>query len=278
MRVVPPLSDPWIDDTVSIVIGTEETESAPRYDALITRLRHLDASNRTPVSIKKEDHVDKATALMLCHNFSQLPVMQNERNIEGVISWRTIGEAVALGRTPKQVSKCMETEVSVLPEEMPLTEAIDAIIQHEFIMVKLHDGRIGGPVTSADLAGRYHSLTVPFLLVSEIESSIRKILSRHAEVKDLQDAKYGDDDRTVEKPEDLTFGEYITVLSFDSVWSKLALGIDKSVVADMLQKVRKARNDIMHFHPDDDNEETESTLIFLRSAARLFEKISRSVT
>lgn len=273
LQTTPELSEPWIDGIVSISLAQAGEQEAPRYEALIARLGHLDAANQTPVSIKRDQKIDAATALMLRHDFSQIPVMRNERDIDGVISWRTIGEAIALGGTPEFVRECMETKVRILKPDIPLTDAIDEIVRNEFVMVRSKDNLILGPVTTTDLAGRYHALAEPFLLISQIESSIRRILDAHASVAALKAAKFGDDDRDVKRPEDLTFSEYKTALSNDAVWQKLGLKLDKSEVLAIIEEVRVARNDIMHFHPDDNG---EGTVGVLRNAAQALEKIAKA--
>ncbi len=273
LRTSPDLSEPWIDGSVSISLAPAGEQEAPRYEALIARLGHLDAANQSPVSVGRDQAIGVATALMLRHDFSQLPVMRNERDIEGVISWRTIGEAIALGGTPEFVRDCMERKVRTLKPDIPLTDAIDEIVRHEFVMVQTADNRILGPVTTTDLADRYHALAEPFLLISQIESSIRRILDAHASVDALKSAKFGGDDRDVQRPEDLTFSEYKTALSNDAVWPKLRLKLDKSEVLAILEEVRVARNDIMHFHPDDN---AEGTVEVLRNAAQALEKIAKA--
>lgn len=272
LRTIPDLSEPWIDGSVNISLAPAG-EQEPRYEALIARLGHLDAANQRPVSVKRDHALGIATALMLRHDYSQLPVMRNEREIEGVISWRAIGESIALGGAPEYVRDCMETKVRTLKPDIPLTDAIDEIVCHEFVMVQATDNRILGPVTTTDLAGRYHSLAEPFLLISQIESSIRRILDAHAPVEALRASKFGDDEREVQRPEDLTFSEYKTALANDAVWKRLGLKLDKSEVMSILEEVRVARNDIMHFHPDDNG---ECTVEVLRNAAQALEKIAKA--
>lgn len=273
LRTTPNLSEPWIDGTVVISFTTVGEHDGPKYEALIARLGHLDAANQTPVSVTRDQELTVATTLMLRHDYSQLPVMQNDRQIEGCISWRSIGETMALGGKPKYVRDCIEKQVRTLKPDVPLTDAINEIIRHEFVMVLTTDNRIRGPVTTTDLAGQYHALSEPFLLISQIESSIRRILDAHAPVEALQDAKFGEDERVVRRPEDLTFSEYKTVLADDRVWERLGLNLSKSAVLAILEDVRVARNDIMHFHPDD---EAEGTIVILRNAAQALEKIAKA--
>lgn len=266
----PDLSEPWIDGEVAISAPGGEPQ-APKYEALIARLGHLDAANQTPVSVKRDQEIGVATTLMLRHDFSQLPVMRGEREIEGVVSWRTIGEATALGGSPRHVRDCTEPQVRTLKPDLPLTDAIDEIVRHEFVMVRTPDNRILGPVTTTDLAGQYHALAEPFLLISQIESSIRKILDAHAPIEVLEAAKFRDDDRKIRRPEDLTFSEYKTALASREVWDRLGIKLDKGEVLAILEDVRIARNDIMHFHPDDN---AESTIEILRNAAQALEKVA----
>ena len=192
---VPPLSEPWFDASVQIHLDETAKAEAPTYDALIARLAHLNAANQVPASVSRDQALEVATTIMLRHDFSQLPVMRNEREVEGFISWRTVGEARVLGHTPKAVRDCMERRVRVLDANTPLTDAIHAIVENEFIMVRASDQTIKGPVTTTDLSERYHSLAEPFLLIGEIESAIRRILAAHAPMAILKAAKFGDDVR-----------------------------------------------------------------------------------
>ncbi len=45
---------------------------------------------------------------MLTHDYSQLPVMTTERDVKGVISWKTIGSRLALNRQCPCARDCME--------------------------------------------------------------------------------------------------------------------------------------------------------------------------
>lgn len=269
----PPVAEPWIDAEVTISLLQEP--KVPGGDARPTlRLDRLGAANQPPVSVKKSHKIAEAFALMLEYDYSQLPVMSNERTIEGYISWRTIGERIALGNSPEFVNQCMETDVRILEATTPLTEAIDVIIRHEFIMVKNKERFIRGPVTTMDLAEQYHVLAEPFLLVGRIENSIRRILDVSAPLDVMQAVKFGGDEREIKGSGDLTFSEYKGVLGHADVWSKLGLQLPKSNIMRMLEEVRVARNDVMHFHGDDDK---LALLRVLRSAARMFESIAESV-
>lgn len=269
---IPSLSEPWIDGTVDISLSSKGRESKTDYDSMTARLVHLDAANQKPLCVKPESSIKEAMAKMLANDFSQLPVMKHEREVIGFISWQTIGEANALGKKCVLVSECMKTEVQVLDYKTPLTEAIDQIIKHEFIMVRDYKKIIQGPVTTTDISMQYHNAAKPFLLIGQIEAAIRTILDSLAPLELLQKSKHGEDKREVRRPEDLTFSEYKTVISSDDVWNKLEVNICKSEVLNILERVRIARNEVMHFHPD--NESTECINI-LQNAAVFFDKLAK---
>ena len=64
---------------------------------------------------------------MMIHDFSQLPVMQGERTVEGYISWRTIGESLMVKKECRTVRDCMDKSVTILDETEPLLNAVNII-------------------------------------------------------------------------------------------------------------------------------------------------------
>lgn len=53
----------------------------------------------------------------------------------------------------------------------------------------------------------------------------------------------------------MTLGEYSRLLEPDQNWSKLNLNVDRTVFLEQLNDVRKIRNEVMHFNPDEVDEE-----------------------
>lgn len=60
-----------------------------------TRIKTFLKNDRHLVSVKREDPIERAITLMLQYDYSQLPVMRSERQIEGVICWRTVGQKMS---------------------------------------------------------------------------------------------------------------------------------------------------------------------------------------
>jgi predicted transcriptional regulator len=54
------------------------------------RIGILPAANKKPTVVCQDDALRKAITIMVEHDFSQLPVMQGEREVKGVITWKSI--------------------------------------------------------------------------------------------------------------------------------------------------------------------------------------------
>lgn len=283
-----------------VKLTVEEENNADSNREPVFKIRDLPAAKREPVSVKKDDKLSVALTKMMTHNFSQLPVLRNRHSLEGVISWQAIGERLALGQQvnpTEKVQNYMTKAVPPLRHYTSLTESIEKIIEYEFILVKDENGVVRGPITTSDLSETYHDLAEQFLLVRDLERSIRRILKRYASQDELKRAKksgdsnkdqpqaatsdepepnqepdsgaqndHGDSDREVSE-EELTIAHYLYLFHNEQFWEKLNIKLDQKVVTRQLEEARKARNQTMHFHTLDD---ASTPLLVLRNAARLF--------
>ena len=214
----------------------------------------LPAANRGVVSVTRDDELSTAVTKMMFHNYSQLPVTQNLRKIDGMISWRSIGVArIKKGNEAcAYVRDCVDKEYSTVGSDTPLLDAVRKITQDEVVLVLGKDERITGIVTTTDLSLKYHELAAPFLLLQEIEDRLRLFIDDAFSVEEMSEAKdLRDDNRSIEGAADLSFGEYIRLLEAPENWSVLGLTLDRRVFVKLLHDVREVRNEIMHFSPDD---------------------------
>ena len=114
--------------------------------------------------------------LLLMHDFSQLAVIQNERKVLGLVSWKSIGACVSLGKEPKCVRDCLDKNVEVLRYDRPLFDAVRTIIRNEIVLIRGREDRITGLVTTTDISEQFMALSAPFLILEQIENHIRRIL------------------------------------------------------------------------------------------------------
>lgn len=231
-------------------------QNKPQSDYQIEML-----ATRKPIYVTGGDTLAKAVTLMLTNNFSQLPVFNNDSFTKplGFISWKTIGEKFVVNSmldkkmdTNLKVSEFIQKDIIVLSKNETLFYAINQIAKHDFLLV--HDGttkqEIIGIITTNDLTEQFEKLAKPFLLMSEIENNIRKLLNiAHLTQEKLEAAKVTEDKRMIETVDNLSFSEYITLIS--KYWEELTITwLDKSIFIEKLEKIRELRNHIMHFNPD----------------------------
>jgi predicted transcriptional regulator len=293
LETVPDFNEVYIDSLIeirkitpseikeAILISEEQTENEPEniadkntdetlnIDDPTYRISRLETANKNLVSIKPDGELLEAITLMINHDFSQLPVMQQtKRDLKGVISWRSIGQKLAVGKCSTKVRDLMEPNFQLIPSETSLFKALPVIIEHEYVLVKNKSNEICGIITASDLSSQFKQLTEPFLLVSEIENHVRQILIKLGK-EDLQKGKdERDTERNIETVADLTFGEYLRLFQNPETWGKLSIALDRGTFCEYLEKIREIRNNIMHFDPD--GLEMESIEI-LRNFVRLLQ-------
>jgi len=194
--------------------------------------------------------VTQAITLMLMHGFSQVPVMQGEREVKGVLTWESIGAHLAFGRPCDEARQCMTTP-QIISSEKSLFEAIEVIARYQYVLVQALDRKITGIVTSTDLSRQFQQLTEPFLLLGEIEQHIRGLIANRfteGELKGICDPS--DQERDIQDVADLTMGEYVRLLENPENWIRLNLPIDRPTFTEQVKAIKRIRNDIMHFDPD----------------------------
>jgi len=94
LTTIPNFEYPPIDGYISFANAGEQasdTNSATIVPDPTYRIGRLASASSPPVSVKPDSTLQQAVTLMLTNDFSQLPVMTTEREVKGVISWKTIG-------------------------------------------------------------------------------------------------------------------------------------------------------------------------------------------
>lgn len=245
----PSFESTWLDGTVTFGLKPSVAPGEAQLDPTF-RLGRLEAANKAVVSVAPNDSLARAITLMLTYDFSQLPVMVGTREVKGIVSWKTIGARLSMDKSCHECQEFMEA-ARILSENVSLLEAVDVITNHDYVLVQRVDKTIAGLVTASDFSSQFRMMSEPFLLVGEIENGIRHLLHGRFSAAELQAARAdGDTTRNIERPSDLTFGEYIRLLQEESNWTKLAVNLDRREFVKQLDRVREIRNDVMHFDPD----------------------------
>jgi predicted transcriptional regulator len=114
----------------------------------------LSIATRPVISVRPTDPVKKATILMERHNISQLPVIENGRQL-GSISETTLVKHVARGENlssllKTKVSKIMEEPFPVVSGETEARRVYPLLEQHPAVLVAEGEN-ITGIITRADI-------------------------------------------------------------------------------------------------------------------------------
>jgi CBS domain-containing protein len=235
------------------------------------RIGSLPAANKNLTTVGQDDTLKKAVTMMLQSDYSQLPIMHGEREVKGMISWKSIASRYAIGGECCKVQHCRE-DAQVVDGNGTLFDAIPTIVKHGYVLVRNpQDKKITGIVTASDLSLQFQQLAEPFLLLREIELHIRQLLQDKVLSEDLD--WLASADTMAPKPNsisDLSFGSYIRLVQRPEVWQKLALNIDQTSLTKQLEDVRQIRNDVMHFDPDP---MTAKQLEVLKNAAKFMQQL-----
>lgn len=270
---------PAVSDSACVEIPptTSQVNGAPAHtkplvqDATL-RLRVLRAANTYPTVVAPDADLHVATTIMLSKDFSQIPVVQN-RAVKGAISWKSIGKKLSLGVGSGLVATFLETPLE-MRVDTPLIQAIPYIAAQDYALVNDDSGRLVGLVTSADLSLEFKSLSEPFLLLREVETYIRNILSARFPEDSAESLQDPNIKRKVRGVADLTLGEYLVALARIEVWSQIGIAVDRKSFVKTLEQVRTIRNDVMHFDPDPIQDSQMETL---REFVRLLQAVGDSL-
>jgi len=261
----------YIDEPIEFVKRKRGKASKDERPDPTNRIGQLASANRAPIAVTRDDTVERAVTLMLANDFSQLPVMTGDRNVDGVISWRSLGSKLALKQECERVRDCMVPHREIYSDES-LLSAIAPIVENEYVLVRDARNQISGIVTTSDLSVQFKQLGEPFLLIGEFENHIRRVLQGKFTAAQLEGAKDpGDEGRQIRGVADLTMGECKRLMENPKSWGKLKLAVDRKEFIERLEKVKTIRNDIMHFDPDGI---TDDDMDYLRGSARFLQKLA----
>ncbi|WP_368862142.1 CBS domain-containing protein [Pseudomonas sp. Xaverov 259] len=268
------INQPDTHENIEVTLDEERTtlnvdECEPSQNELISgavsepafRVSRFEAANVNLITVKPDSSLIEAITLMLRHDYSQLPVMTNERDVKGVISWESITPKLALANSQSKFVRDYMKPHREINSADSIFSALPRIVEYSYVLVRAPDQRISGIITTTDLSAQFKQLSEPFLLLSEIENHIRKLIDGKFTKEELtRIVNPSNSDRTIDSVADLTFGEYIRLFEDPNLWLKTELRVDRKTFTRELDKVRIIRNEVMHFDPDGISEDDHELL------------------
>lgn len=257
--------------------NNEDTDPTPRLSLLkaanLNKVKEA-GEGKGLISVTRDTSLTEAITLLMQNDFSQLPILSGQRDVDGIISWKSIGRALSLGKTCLTVSDCKD-DVVILNYDEPLFSAVKFILEKDFVLVRQKDKTISGIVTVTDIGEQFIAMAEPFLIIEQIENHIRKLLDQKFNTDELNfPSTYEELPRTINSLADLTFGQYVKILEDPKKFDKLKINIDRVLIVKQLDEVRKIRNDVMHFDPDGI---TNQNLELLRQTVAFLHTVTRTL-
>lgn len=281
VRTVPSYLDTWVDNSITFELaapGAGATRSAceqsddrlehPVADDPSFKIGKIISADDAPVYVKPNATLHEAMTIMLARNFSQLPVMTNDRDVKGVVSWTSIGARGVAEIGGNDVQSYMD-EHREISASATLFDAIRVIREADYVLVRAADRRIIGIVTATDIAEQFETISTPFLLLAEIENHLRALVAKKLNKADIKRACSPEHlPNNFSATSDLTFGNLVKILEHAENWKKLDIKLDRAAFCAEMAAINRIRNDVMHFDPDP---LTNQNIEKLRNVARLFD-------
>jgi predicted transcriptional regulator len=232
-----------------------------RAKAAFHQINSLLPDEQDVVTVDAGCFIQEALALMDHYGFSQLPVIAGTE-VLGVISYRSIARALA-GNAALTRTRIEELSVEDLVEEFHFARPSDEL---DTVLERLdQDGAIlvGDPsrlmavAASTDFIRFFHEIARPFVLIQEIEISLRACIEQCASQQDvvsaIRSAKLGrfrDCDEGRMSLDQLTLTEQIDIVkngdNYSRYFQKL-FGRSRPLTMQKLVPVATIRNDLFHF-------------------------------
>jgi len=233
--------------------------------------------------VSPNDNIETAAILLAEENIDFVPVGVDETSVTGVIAWDDIATQDLLKRDRFAIKcgKICKDPVFVREAESVYDKKYE-ITKYGYVLVKDDSGRCFSVVRSGDLAGELLRLTENFLLLQEIENLVRMIIEMTEPNAEEIEASVHEDNRGKDKTlEQLTFSEYKSLILNPAVRARLLknYGVSEQLVRQIanehIEHTRIIRNKVLHFHPDENNEQAKMLLSnsrdYLRRIAELMD-------
>ena len=212
-----------------------------------------------PICVSREKTIREALQIMVANDFSQLPIVDSQGKLFGIISEQSIVRKYRLvnGNTSLldlTVDHCQVPAVVLQPSE-DLFKALD-LLKNVYAIVIVNDGEPYGILTDYDTTHFFREIAGGLLLVEDIEVTLRKYIeAAFPEDNSMQAAlmyafshNRQDPTRPMVEYSKLSFGQHIQLIITEKNWSKFKGVFEpKDLFIEMMKPVDDIRNQLAHF-------------------------------
>jgi CBS domain-containing protein len=223
-------------------------------------IQQLIEGRGAPLCVRKDTTVNDALALMVKNDYSQLPVVDEDGDLCGIISetsiigmYHHVGATVSL--LDLTVDHCATTPVTISPES-DIFVALD-LLKNVYAIVVVKNKKPVGILTDYDTTHFFRDVTEDLILVEDIEVTLRQqyIEIAFPEEKALEAAlikAFGHDKKDTTKPaqeyEELSFRQHAQLITTGKNWPKFKGTLEpKDLFKQLMEQVGEIRNQLAHF-------------------------------
>ncbi|XVV00781.1 CBS domain-containing protein [Actinosynnema sp. CA-248983] len=224
------------------------------------RVSQLVPDDQNVLTVGVGTTVDRALELMRENNFDQLPVTTSSGQVIGTFTHRSL--AYGLRHLPAK-HEVLRAPVDDLVEDLRFVRASQDVseilhdLEADHAVLVGDEDRLLAVITTADVSRFLWQRTRPFVLLRDIELAIRDLMRSCCTEEQLVEAvvacRAPDDNRTVQRLEELTLSDLLSVLLHGPSYGnyfRLSFGRNRELVSSTLSPVREIRNKVFHFRDE----------------------------
>jgi len=222
------------------------------------------------VCIHKSDLVMEALDIMIQNDFTQLPVVDDDGNLMGLITensiietYRMIGESESILELP--VEHCQTKALTIEPEQ-DIFDALE-LLKTVYAIVVVDGPKPIGILTDYDTTNFFRNYSEGLILVQDVEVTLRQYIESIFPEKEQMDAAlyraFDADRRDPSRPgreyEELSFWNHVQLITQEDNWPKFEPYLGPlTVFRNFMEPVREVRNQLAHFRGQMDHTQKKS--------------------
>lgn len=226
---------------------------------MLFSIRQLLAGRAAPLCVSREMLIKDALAQMIEHNYSQLPVVDHEGSLLGLVSEKGLIRTCfhlqnSTSLTELKVGQCLTNVETLLPDD-DLFRALDRLEQ-EYAVVVVEGSKPIGILTDYDTTHFFREFSEGLILIQDIELTLRQSIERAfpdgASLTEALIFAFGVDKKDGKQPaktyQELTLGEHVQLITTEQNWMKFQpIFESKALFLGWMEPARKIRNQLTHF-------------------------------
>lgn len=216
---------------------------------------------RKPTCVRQKQTVREALQVMLGNSYNQMPVVDDNGQLKGMLSFRTImrtyfhtGGKVDL--LDLRVSDCQEPAPTLSPQD-DLLEALNLLRDRQTYGIVIVENNVPvGILTHSDMTAFFRATSELQILVENIELMLREYIetvfpdeaSRNQAIIVSLGTDRHDATRPARSYEYLGFMDELKLITDDDNWEKFQSALEpKDLFWNLMNQVRVTRNQLAHF-------------------------------